>query len=183
MLRVWTRRDLDRFAQWPKYPPPHEGFSLGVRGMGAEELDRLYAAREAAPSRVMLSVDLGPTPCAGYLSLVDVDWEHRTAGNMAVRLAPTHCDQGVGTRMMGLVAQWALGNGMKALRLDVAASNVRAVRCYEKAGFVRTGQFWRDAPGLLELNLNEPPWDHVRPHARFDGPVPQLRFLWMERRA
>jgi ribosomal protein S18 acetylase RimI-like enzyme len=68
----------------------------------------------------------------------------------------------------------------KAIHVDVAASNSRAVRCYEKVGFCRVGELWRDAVDLTGMELDAPQYDFLRPHVRLDEVPPQLRFLLME---
>ena len=98
---------------------------------------------------------------------------------MAVRVRPDRCGKGLGTRLLRLVAQWCFGQGIRRLQLDVAAPNARAIRCYEKAGFARTGEFWREDAGLKGANLSAAQNDSLRPHVRLDGPVPQMRFYWM----
>lgn len=75
-----------------------------------------------------------------------------------------------------------LQRGVTAIRLYVAGPNSRAIRCYEKAGFARTGEFWRDDPGLAPVDVARPESESLRPHVRTDGEVPQLRFYWMEMR-
>ena len=57
-------------------------------------------------------------------------------------------------------------------------SNARAMRCYEKVGFVRTGEFWRDAGNLVDLR--EPQYDFMWPHLREQGGRIELRFWTME---
>jgi RimJ/RimL family protein N-acetyltransferase len=69
---------------------------------------------------------------------------------------------------------------MTRWRLDVAASNARAVRCYEKVGFVRTGELWRDASHLVAADLGAARYDFLRPHLRGKGSQLELRFWVME---
>ncbi len=48
--------------------------------------------------------------------------------------------RGRGTEAVGLLLERAFGDfGMREVRLDVLATNLRAIRAYEKAGFARTG--------------------------------------------
>ena len=41
---------------------------------------------------------------------------------------------------------------------------------------------WREAPRLAEVDLDSSEWDFLRAHVRLDGPVPRIRFRWMEAR-
>jgi RimJ/RimL family protein N-acetyltransferase len=46
---------------------------------------------------------------------------------------------GIGTEMMKTLVEQARETGLKVLTLTVFASNKRAIRVYEKTGFVQTG--------------------------------------------
>ena len=70
--------------------------------------------------------------------------------------------------------------GIKSWQLDVAASNARAIRCYTKVGFLQTGEIWRVADDLSEVDLTQPRYDFVRPHVRRTGGTIELRFLLMK---
>lgn len=48
--------------------------------------------------------------------------------------------RGVGSELMGILAEWAVESGSRALRLWVAASNPAATRLYESLGFEATGE-------------------------------------------
>jgi len=185
-VRAWRREDIDRFAEWPLYPPHSESFNevfqLRFARMSADERDAFFEERERRLDRVTLVADHRPQPAIAYLALVEIDWAGGTVGNMAYRVEPTWCGRGIGTCVLGAVRQHLFRHGFRSVRLDVAASNARAVRCYEKAGFEITGEFWRDDPGLAKIDLALPEWDFLRPHVRLDGPVPRLRFRWMEAR-
>jgi ribosomal protein S18 acetylase RimI-like enzyme len=63
--------------------------------------------------------------------------------------------------------------------LDVAASNARAIRCYEKVGFETVGEIWRSAPDFAGVDLTSEQFAFVAPHVRYVGDAPQLRFLVM----
>jgi hypothetical protein len=73
-----------------------------------------------------------------------------------------------------------LDHGMKGLRLDVAATNKRAIACYNKVGFRKTAEFWRDAPELEEMDLDDPQCAFLKGHVRSRDDGTQLRFFWME---
>lgn len=183
-IRGWRREDIDRFAEWPLYPPACESFNevlqLRFAAMSADERDAFFDEREHREDRITLVADHRSQPAIAYLALVEIDWQAGAVGNMAYRVEPSWCGMGVGTSILSAVAGHFFRHGFSCLRLDVAASNAPAMCCYEKAGFTRTGEFWRDDPRLAEVDLDSPKWDFLRPHLRRDGPVPQIRFWWME---
>jgi ribosomal protein S18 acetylase RimI-like enzyme len=85
----------------------------------------------------------------------------------------------VGTSIVRHVTRWSFECGIERWRLDVAASNMRAVCCYEKVGFVRVGEMWREAKDLREIDTSEPRYDFLRPHIRKRDGAVELRFLLM----
>ena len=181
-VRPLTREDVALLAAWPSYPASHAGFNLKVRNSSPEAQERFWTTRCSDPNRVYFALDHEPLRAIGLLIFSEVDWEKREMETMGVRIHPDFCDKGVGTRAMRLLGLWALRQGLNSLRLDVSALNVRAVRCYEKAGFEITGELWRDAQDLKGVDLSAPENAHLKPHFRLDGYMPQTRFWWMEMR-
>jgi RimJ/RimL family protein N-acetyltransferase len=47
---------------------------------------------------------------------------------------------GVGSQLLQTFEHWALASGLKRLELTVHASNTRAIRLYERAGFLLEGR-------------------------------------------
>ena len=47
--------------------------------------------------------------------------------------------QGIGSRLLKSIERWALAATIHRLELTVIAANERAIRAYERAGFVREG--------------------------------------------
>jgi RimJ/RimL family protein N-acetyltransferase len=154
-MRVWTRTDVDRLAQWPPYLFPYEPFTLPIAGTDAsKEKDEYFTKRHADIHRISLVVDKNNSKVIGLFSLVDIDWEKGVVNNMAIRIRPDFCNQGIGSKVLLIINDWGFSNGLHKIRLDVAGSNQRAVRCYEKAGYKITGEFWRDDPYLLHQDFD-----------------------------
>lgn len=69
--------------------------------------------------------------------------------------APTHRRQGVGTRLIAAIADWAREHGVQRLVLMVTSSNDQAVEFYRRLGFTFTGRtepYPNDA-ALLEYEM------------------------------
>jgi RimJ/RimL family protein N-acetyltransferase len=179
-VRHWKRSDLGELATWPSYPFPYEAYNFSFKGKTSEELGNLFHLRENNPDTIVLVFDHESHPVMGYISLREIHWVNREAGNHGFRIEPSWCGRGVGTLLLKMVSSWCFDCGLVKLRLDVAASNRRAVRCYEKVGFVKTGEFWREAEDLKEVNLDQPRYEFLHPHIRREGDIPQIRFWWME---
>lgn len=179
-IRPWTREDTYERANWPSYPPPYVDFNFALMGASKEQLDRHFIVRHNDPNRLALAIDYGTQPVIGYLALHDIDWSAQRVGNLGLRIHPEWCDKGIGTSVIRMVARWCSECGMRALRLDVGPANPRALRCYQKAGFVKVGEFWRDEPKLKDVDIQQKRYDLVRPHSRVKNGTPQVRFWWVE---
>ncbi len=180
-IRALRQGDIDLLAGWPGYPWPYERFDLPFAGLASAGRSEVFEARRADPGRITLVGDLPAQPCAVYLGLVQIDWRAGFVGNMGYRVHSEWCGRGIGTRFMRAVSDLCFEGGMRTLRLDVIAANARAIRCYEKAGFVRTGEFWQEDPHRGRVDLTEDRYDFLRPHVDASGRVPRLRFYWMQR--
>jgi RimJ/RimL family protein N-acetyltransferase len=150
--------------------------------MDAAERDALFRARHERADAIVLVIDhcRGAWTAIGYLAPRSINWETGAVGNVGMRVHPDWCGRGVGTSSLRLVTRWSFECGIARWRLDVAASNARAIRCYEKVGFVRTGEFWCSAGDLDAQNLSGPRYDFLRPHLRERGGRIELRFWVME---
>lgn len=51
-------------------------------------------------------------------------------------IEPAHRGKDINTRIIEALRQWAHARGITELRLDVYSENTRAIRAYEKAGFI-----------------------------------------------
>lgn len=64
----------------------------------------------------------------------------RHSGGIGISLHPDYRDQGVGTRMMRYIIQWARETGIiTRLELSVFTHNARAIHVYENVGFILEG--------------------------------------------
>ena len=182
-LRHWNREDVDRLAAWPGYPFPFEAFDFSFRDSPVEERDRVFSMREARGDALVLVVDHESRRAVGYIFLKEIDWEYGEIGDMGIRIEPSRRNRGTGTQALRMIVRWCFDNGIEEIRLDVAASNGRAIRSYEKAGFEKTGEFWREAQDLEGKDLDQSQYDFLKPHLRLEGATPQIRFFWMGIRA
>ena len=181
-LRRRTKADTYARAGWPSYPPECRDFNFALSGASEEELDCHFLARDRNPNGIPLAADDVEQRAIAYVALHEIDWAKRTVGNVGLRIRPEWCSRGYGLRILRLAAGWCGDCAIRSIRLDVGGANIRAVRCYEKAGMVKVGEFWRADPGLAGIDIAEKQHDALRPHFRIDGGVPHVRFWWMELR-
>ena len=180
IVRSWVRADLELLAAWPDYPFPYEGFNFSFKIQPPEVRERVYQDRCARPDRLSLVVDHTDQRTIGYIALTKIDWEDRLVGNFGFRIHPRWVNQGLGTSVLRMVCLWLFDRGFLNIGMDVAASNTRAIRCYEKVGFTIAGEVWRMAQDLENMDLSDERYDFLQQHLRLDGDVPELRFYWMK---
>ncbi|MEV6103765.1 GNAT family protein [Streptomyces sp. NPDC051940] len=106
----------------------------------AETIHRWCASRAGQPDRLDLAVeDRGTGDFLGELALLRVD-PHNESAAFRIALREDRCGKGIGSEAIGLVLGHAFGEvGLHRVWLEVFAFNHRAIRAYEKAGFVREG--------------------------------------------
>jgi len=179
-VRRCAREDYERFAAWPPYPAHFECFRFSFADLPPAERDRVFEKRDSRSDLIQVTVDRGEDVAVAYVGFLNIDWRGRTIENLTIRVHPSFCDQGIGTAMLIMIRDWWWGQGMGSLRLDVAGPNTRAQRCYEKVGFVRTGEFWTEDKALADVDLAGEEYDWLREHVRNTSGVPEIRFRLME---
>jgi len=179
LIRPMREDDFPAILAWPPYPWPYESFSMTL-ARGSAPDDRPWWQRIDAPDRrhfTVLSRESGKP--IGVYAFCAVDWTAGVVGNMGIRFRPDCCGNGYGKETFLPLIDAFTRDGFRLIRLDVAASNERARRCYEKCGLRVTGEFWEPRPGA-PIDPADPKWSFALPHLRREGNVWQERFYWME---
>ena len=109
-------------------------FPVGLHGQPDPEatLRRMLAYAE-----FLVALD-GDEP-AGLAVMYANNEETRTAYITLFGMKPAYQRQGLGKELLAACEALARARGMERIRLEVTDSNVKAVRFYTRAGFVRTG--------------------------------------------
>ncbi len=140
VLRPFTEADAERMWEIVNdpevahftFPPPRE--------LTPEVLRDWYGTRSAQPDRLDLAVT---DPADGELlgEVVLHDWEPANRScTFRTLIGPRGRGRGVGTEATRLIVGHAFeGLGLHRVQLDAYAHNQRALRVYEKVGFVREG--------------------------------------------
>lgn len=139
-LRPWNRRrDRQQIDRWPPHIP-----ALPAHWLAAPDPLPAYT------NRVSYAVDLLTLSPAdrmvGRISLRtdDVAGFPASIGYVGIALHPGHLGKGIGTEALTRFAEMCRIFGLAdTLWLDVAAENIRAIRCYDQSGFVYVDSEWR----------------------------------------
>lgn len=77
----------------------------------------------------------------GQMGLMKIDWKNRTAEVGIIIGKKELLGKGIGTEAMGLLQDFAFNSmNLNRLELTVHDFNFRAIKCYEKSGFIQDGR-------------------------------------------
>jgi RimJ/RimL family protein N-acetyltransferase len=117
----------------------------------------------------------------GRISLRDIEQWWRRA-RLGISLNEVYLGQGLGTEALTLFFDYYFGSfNYATLLLDVAAFNGRAIRCYERLGFVLKGYDWRQTTNTSCIQLlKDPQYHDLREFFRQDEQGIWVQYLEME---
>ncbi|MCE5342909.1 MAG: GNAT family N-acetyltransferase [Eubacteriales bacterium] len=103
--------------------------------------DMLEHATHAGPNGAFFVIaDLESEEYLGQIDLISINWKLRLAEMAIVLGRETQRGRGFGGEAIALLLEYAFTTlGLMRVELDVAVSNRRAIRCYQKAGFLLEG--------------------------------------------
>ncbi|MFJ9672867.1 GNAT family N-acetyltransferase [Streptomyces sp. NPDC101221] len=140
VLRPFTEADAERMWEIVNDPEVAHFTGSPPRELTPRVLRDWYGTRSARPDRLDLAVT---DPADGELlgEVVLHDWEPANRScTFRTLIGPRGCGRGVGTEATRLIVSHAFeGLGLHRVQLDAYAHNHRALRVYEKVGFVREG--------------------------------------------
>ena len=143
-LRGAEHSDLEKFVVWVNDPEVTAGLTLFLPMSSVDEEKWFENAMQRPQAEKPLVIDMndgGDWRLIGNSSFFDFDWFSRAAEVGIMIGDKTVWNQGYGTEVMTLL----LRHGFETLNLNriylrVYADNKRAIRTYEKAGFVHEGR-------------------------------------------
>lgn len=123
-----------------------------------EQIDAWVAEVATAENRLDLVIEVDGQ-FAGEVVLNEYDAERNDANfRIALRGAGWY-GRGIGSEATRLMMAIAFGNvGLTRVYLDVLARNPRAIRAYEKAGFVRTREYDEEGERWVDMELTAERW-------------------------
>jgi len=142
ILRHFELADVERRVGWPKYESPFfSHINLDLESEGAKR--RWYELRLASRYPFWFAIDTFDTKLIGELALRELDRRKRST-RLGIHLSPSYIGQGLGSDALGALLEFYFGElGFRHMHLDVARYNQRAIRCYQKCGFVKVSEFLR----------------------------------------
>jgi RimJ/RimL family protein N-acetyltransferase len=155
LIRPLQRPDLEKRQAWPPFNDPlHVVWDMPR--CSARENDGWFAQINDGRHRLAYAVDDMAGRMIGMISLREISWSH--SARLGISFSSQYVGRGLGTAAMQLFLSYHfLTLGFSEMLLDVAAANVRAVRCYQKLGFRHVGSHWQTVDGTLIPHLFEQP--------------------------
>jgi diamine N-acetyltransferase len=177
-IRPMRRTDLDAMAAWrPLADPLYQPFDFPKRSR-SEQLS-WFDWRSHDPNRRLYTIEDEQQSVIGSLTLREIDG--RRSARLGITIGADFVSQGYGTEALGLFLDYFFTElGFAQMILDVAATNLRALRCYRTLGFREIGQHYRNTshPSYRILR-NDPRYQHLRRFFRRQGTLYQVLFYDM----
>ncbi len=167
-IRPLNRQDLRVMSRWASFEDPlYRLFDWPKRSDASDDLWFYQLMRDK--HRVYYAVDNEFHELIGRISLREIDG--LKCARLGIGFGPDHVDQGYGTEALDLfLDHFFLDLGFRRMVLDVAAVNLRAVRCYERCGFRQVGTHYQYAGGDEDLTfLQDRAYHHLRRFFKRDG--------------
>jgi RimJ/RimL family protein N-acetyltransferase len=179
IIRLTTTQDLEQLQVWENYSAPYQCFNM-ADGQQRMPDGKLWWERIDKSDRVFYSVLLkNSNEIVGVYAFTRIDWNDRIINNMVIRIKPNACDKGYGHEVLIQLLKSMLDFGFCKIRLDVAATNPRAVRCYKKSGMRITGEFWQPHKGD-PIDFNDSYWSTLQAHFKKTEQGLMIKFYCME---
>jgi len=171
------RTDLETMIRWRPFADPlYQAFDFPRR---KSENVRWFEWRSNDPSRRLYTIENEEQQVIGSLTLREI--AGRRSARLGITIGADYVSRQYGTEALRLFLDYYFGEmGFARVVLDVAATNLRAVRCYEALGFRHTGQHYRPASHPSFRILREDPrYQHLRHFFRRQGTLIQVLFYDM----
>lgn len=143
-LRALKREDLPLYVQWLNDPEVKQGIMVYLPFSLEDEEDWFDGMRkkplEERPLVIEIPAEEGWEPI-GNCGLISINWRIREAEFGIVIGAKQHWNKGYGTEALQVMIHHGFNTlNLNRIALRVFENNPRAVRAYEKAGFVQEGR-------------------------------------------
>ena len=143
-LRALERSDVPQYYEWVNDPEVTAGLTLSLP-MSTVDEEKWFESSTQRPQEtrpLVIEVREGDGwQMVGNCSFIDLDWVARSAEFGIMIGDKTVWNQGYGTETVLLLLRHGFNTlNLNRIGLKVFADNERAIRAYEKAGFVREGR-------------------------------------------
>jgi RimJ/RimL family protein N-acetyltransferase len=159
-LRRHVPANISAFRRWYADPEIARLARYQATPMRAEEIERFFAARVVGPEALAMAVHVRATDrLIGTCAFSQLDGENGSALYHITIGEPDTWGNGYGTEATQLMVDHAFGSlGLHRVSLYVFEFNERAIKAYQRSGFVIEGRaresIWRDGRWWDELAMS-----------------------------
>ena len=167
-VRPLERTDIAQMQSWQRHTDPLF-VPYNVPALSGEQEEAFWRYWTHKPATISLAGVMDGRFVA-HILLRDHDAQAGSA-DLGISLDPAYIGQGIGTQLLRLTREYAFDTyAIARITLDVASWNQRAIRAYEKAGFVELERRWIDwdTPVDFRTLLDGPGNEWLREHVRID---------------
>ncbi len=140
-LRGLRREDMEAYRRWVDNSEVTHLMEMGWRPMSDKEQEDIYRQSTEASDAVAFTItDKASCRAVGCCGLYAIQWICRRADYRILIGEPDVWDKGLGEEAARLTVAYGFDKlNLETIYLGVNCENKRAIRSYEKAGFVREG--------------------------------------------
>jgi len=172
-LRAIEKDDLPSFVRWLNDPDVCQWLCMRYPLSLAEEEEWFAKMIKRPPAERPMAIEIQPDPkkdtwvFVGNCGFFDVSWENRSA-EIGIHIGEkAYWDKGFGTKAMELILQFGFQSlNFHRIFLRVFENNQRAIRSYQKVGFIMEGRM-RQAHymngkyvDVLLMSILQPEWQN-----------------------
>ncbi len=172
------QKDIDAMIRWRPFADPlYQPFDF-PRNSKADQV-QWFNWRNQDAGRRLYAVEDEAGRVIGSLTLREIDG--RRSSRLGITLGADFVSQGYGSEAMRLFLDYYFEElGFARMVLDVAATNLRAVRAYRALGFQRIGHHYRPANHKSYRTVRKDPrYRHLRHFFQHQGTSYQVLFYDM----
>lgn len=144
-LRAPERSDIPMFVSWFNDPEVRQGLSL-YRPMGQAEEENWFEGMlkrpaDERPLVIEIKVEFDKWFPIGNIGFHNIDWRNRSSEFGIVVGEKEYWDKGYGSESVQLLVKFGFETlNLNRIYLRVNETNHRAIRAYEKVGFIQEGR-------------------------------------------
>ncbi len=163
-VRMFTRRDVDRWLTWPRHADPLFA-SYDPVPMDGSMRDAWYDDLVNRQGQLPFAIETPDRQLIGRLFLRHM---RRQDGSsvLGIDLDPRFLGRGLGTDALRAFLRYYFGSAaFQRMYLSVAAYNARARRSYQRCGFRYLGTYWDTFKTEADI-FRDPRYAELRPRFR-----------------
>lgn len=149
-FRHAERSDIPIYVKWLNDPEVRQGISLYLPMSQVEEEDWFESMGKRPVAERVLAIEVRQAPAEGQTeswnligncSFLEIDWRNRSSEFGIMIGEKNYWNQGYGTEAVRLLLKLGFESlNLNRIYLRVFETNPRAIRAYEKAGFIHEGR-------------------------------------------